>query len=303
MGVSERGPAQASSNRGAAPGTLFVVGTPIGNLGDLSQRAAETLRSVHRVAAEDTRRTRALLSHLGIVGVPVLRLDAQVVDRSLPRVLALLRAGHPVAMVTDAGMPSVSDPGSRLVHAAAEAGVPVVVVPGPSAVTAAVAASGLVDGPFFFVGFLPRRGGKRVRVIERIAQTGEPVVLFEAPNRTRTTLQELAALMPDRAAVVCRELTTLHEEVARGRLSELAARQQWRGEVTIVLGPSRASADETATADANDRLETRIRELIAVGEPSKRIVAELARTTALPRRVIYAQVQRLRGRMAAERPG
>jgi len=280
--------------------TLFVVGTPIGNLDDLTLRAAETLRHVPHVAAEDTRRTRALLSHLGVHGRALHTLDAHASDRVVAGVVARLVAGEDVALVTDAGMPAVSDPGARLVAAAAAAGVAVRVVPGPSALTAAVAVSGLVDGPFWFAGFLPRKGGKRRDVLERIARSSEPVVLFESPQRTAGALVDLAARQPARPAAVCRELTKVHETIERGALAELAARTEWRGEVVIVLGPGAPAPAPACTDDAEVRVAVRRR--LARGESVREVAAALAAETGRPRRELYALAQAERDCANTPRP-
>ncbi len=274
-------------------GCLYVVGTPIGNLGDLSQRAGALLGAVDRVAAEDTRRARALLAHLGLRRRTVVRLDAHATEQGIAAVLDELERGHSVALVSDAGMPSVSDPGARVVQAAIARNLGVVVVPGPSAVSAAVALSGLVEGPFLFLGFLPRRGRKRSEAVEHVARTAEPVVLFEAPGRTRATLSELAGAMPDRPAVVCRELTKLHEEARRGTLAELATVSSWRGEITVVLGaacPITPPPDHTAAGSLDAEILDRLR----AGASAKTVVTELAPTARVPRRELYARVQALR---------
>lgn len=272
-----------------ANGTLFVVGTPIGNLGDLTRRAIDTLGAADRVLAEDTRRTRGLLSHLGISGKPLERLDANAGERDLARALGWLAAGETLALVSDAGMPSVSDPGTALVRAARAAGAKVVVVPGPSAVTTAVALSGLVDGGFRFVGFLPRAGGARAEAIATVAATPEPVVLFESPGRATATLRDLAARMPERRAVVARELTKLHEEASSGTLAELAAlEREWLGEITMVLGPHDASAEVAAPDDAE--LELRIDAALAEGVHPKVIAERIARLAGTGRREAYERV-------------
>lgn len=273
------------------PGTLFVVGTPIGNLGDITLRAVETLSGARRIAVEDTRRTRMLLSHLGIARVPLHVLEAHAPDSVVNAVVDHLLAGDDVALVTDAGMPTVSDPGARLVRAAALRSIPVRVVPGPSAVTAAAAASGLVDGPFWFVGFLPRRGGRREKLIARIAGFPEPVLVFEAPQRTQATLKDLARVTPTRPASVCRELTKLYEETTGGTLQELAERADWRGEVCIVLGSHdpglhHSTGDEEAAA-----LETLIAEGVREGNTTRTLVAQLASKTTLPRRELYGRIE------------
>src|SRR5690606_17046998 len=238
-GTPARVPERDARRRGrgrALSGTLYVVGTPIGNLADITLRAIDTLRAVDRIAAEDTRRTRALLSHLEIGGKPLSALEAHADERAYERLLTELEAGKSVAFVTDAGMPAVSDPGARLVARARERGISVVVIPGPSAVTAAIAASGLVEAPFCFFGFLPRKGRARQRVLERIARASEPVVIFESPARLRATLSELAASMPERRVAVCRELTKLHEEIVLDSPARLAAlEREWRGEITLVI--------------------------------------------------------------------
>src|SRR5579863_5226229 len=186
-------------------GTLFVVATPIGHLGDVTARAVETLRACDRVLAEDTRRTRQLLTHLGIAGKPLDRLDAHASETDVARAVERLTAGESAALVTDAGTPGVSDPGERLVEAAIAAGVRVVPIPGPSAVLAALAGSGLAgDGRFRFVGFLPRDGTARREAVALVCATPEPVVLVEASNRTQATLRDLADATPERRACVAR---------------------------------------------------------------------------------------------------
>lgn len=278
--------------------TLFVVATPIGNLGDLTTRAADTLRSAALVLAEDTRRTRALLAHLGAGKKPVIRLDAHAEPRRIERLLDSLEGDTTAALVTDAGVPGVSDPGALVVRGAAARGMKVIPIPGPSALTAAVAVSGLVEGPFSFLGFLPRQGKKRRLALERLRATTEPLVLFEAPGRIAETLRELAELCPARPAVLCRELTKLHEETLRGTLSELAAlEREWLGEVTLVLG-----AEERETSDvAEDPTVTDddIARRLAKGAHPRDLSAELAARLGIPRRLAYARVLGVRDRQAA----
>jgi len=284
-----------------AAGTLYVVGTPIGNLGDITLRALETLRAVGDVAAEDTRRTRALLTHFGIAGKRLHSIHAHSGERELGAVVARLLDGHDVALVTDAGMPSVSDPGAALVRAATARGLRLLVLPGPSAVTAAAALSGLVEGSFFFVGFPPRRGIKRTKLFERIAACPDPVVLFEAPNRVEETLADLAAIVPERAVSVSREITKLHEETLRGsavELAERAAGRAWRGEVTIVLGASSAEPEPWSLDDLDAQIAARLGD----GVPTKAIATELAAVSGLPRREVYARVELLRKREGSDKP-
>ena len=268
-------------------GVLFVLGTPIGNLGDITRRAVDTLAMVDRVVAEDTRRTRALLSHLGITGKPLECIDANAPLSRMQKVVEFLCAGQRVALVTDAGMPGISDPGARLVTSAVEAGIEIQVVPGPSSVTAALALSGLVEGPFYFMGFLPRQGKRRRAALDRVTRTSDPVVLFESPQRIGATLGELALLQPERAAVVCRELTKVHEEVRRGRLANLSSDlTETRGEFVIVLGSyglGEPDDAETAIPDAA------LRERLCKGESPRTILEDL-QLSGKQRREMYSRL-------------
>lgn len=278
-----------------AGGTLFVVATPIGNLGDITLRAIDTLRGAARVVAEDTRRTRALLSHLGISGKPIDRLDAHASEADIDRALArLVDHGEDIALVSDAGTPVVSDPGTALIRKAAGAGVRVVPIPGASAVMAAVSASGLVTGGFVFLGFLPRAGEERREAVARVRASEEAVVLFEAPFRMTALLEDLAEAMPAREAAVGRELTKVHEEFLRGTLKELAEEaksREWLGELTVVLGPMEGGAPEPEAVD----LDARIDEELAKGRRPKEIAEAMAMATGRPRREIYARVLARRG--------
>jgi 16S rRNA (cytidine1402-2'-O)-methyltransferase len=265
---------------------LAVVATPIGNLEDLSPRAARILAEADVVLAEDTRRARALLSHLGITGKRVVRLDSHVERDAASRWVEQLREGARIALVSDAGTPAISDPGSALVRAAIERGVLIVPVPGPNAVITALAASGFPADRFRFFGFLPRKTSARRAICTEIAGTEETVVLFEAPQRAEQTLAELSELMPDRQAVVARELTKLHEELVRGALSEVARPRHWRGEITIVLGPHRAPDAETAPVDVDARID----ELLAQGLRGKDAAKQLAEELRLSAREIYARI-------------
>jgi 16S rRNA (cytidine1402-2'-O)-methyltransferase len=269
-------------------GTLHVVATPIGNLGDITLRAVETLRAADRVVAEDTRRTRGLLSHLGISGKPVDRLDAHAESADVARVIAHLLDGERVALVTDAGTPVVSDPGAELVKAAIAAGAQVVAIPGACAATAALSVSGLVTGGFRFVGFLPRSGPERRAAIALVAATPEPVVLYESPQRIADTLGDLSRAMPTREAMVARELTKVHEELVRGTLADLAALERaWIGEITLVLGPAVAEARE---APGEEEIDRRIDEGLQRGRRAKDLAEEIALETGLVRRDIYARI-------------
>lgn len=271
-------------------GALFVVSTPIGNLGDLTTRAVDVLRTCDVVLAEDTRRARQLLSHLGIGGKAVHRLDAHASPTDVAHVVERLVSGEQAALTTDAGTPGVSDPGEALVRAAVEAGVSVVPVPGASAVLAALAASGLAgDGRFRFVGFLPREGPARREAIALVAATPETVVLYEAPGRTGATLRELADATPERQACVARELTKVHEELVRGTCAALAGEErEWLGEVVIVLGPHDPGAREATVDDA--ALEARIDEGLARGDHARTIAERLAAWSGRPKRDVYERV-------------
>lgn len=248
-------------------GRLSLVGTPIGNLGDITLRAVERLKEVERIYAEDTRRTKVLLSHLGIERKRVLSLHAHSSDRSILTAVEILQGGEDVALVTDAGMPGVSDPGADLVRAAREAGIVVDVIPGPSAVTSAVALSGLVDGPFSFFGFLPRKGTKRRQSLHQIERSPIPVVLFESPHRMKETLSDLAsACGAPRLVAICRELTKKYEETIVSSLGEVSAhhfRETWQGEFTLVI---ERNADPGVAVDAEEYdVDERARALLGQG--------------------------------------
>lgn len=245
-----RVPAKATTEEagGRPPGRLFVVATPIGNLADVTLRALEILGSVPLIAAEDTRVTRRLLLRHGIVGPGrrgprLVSYHARNAARRAPELLAELRRGADVALVTDAGTPAISDPGGGLVTAWAAEGGAVVPIPGPSAVTAALAAAGIAGPRWVFEGFLPRRGGPRRRRLRELAGFEGGAVVFEAGPRIGQTLADLAAVLgSDRSVALCRELTKVHEEILRGTLGDLARQAaegalETRGEWVIVVGP------------------------------------------------------------------
>jgi 16S rRNA (cytidine1402-2'-O)-methyltransferase len=273
-------------------GILYVVATPIGNLADLTLRAIDVLKTSSRVAAEDTRRTRQLLSHLGIEGKPLDALHAHSTARDVAKLVERLLAGESIALVTDAGTPAVSDPGDALVKAAIAANVSVVPIPGASAVLAALVASGLATGVGFrFIGFLPRDGAARRDGVATICATPEPVILFESPERTQATLAELADAMPERPACVARELTKLHEEVVRGTLASLASdRDSWRGEIAIVLGGW--TPDMRSEAIDDDAIDARIDRELDGGTHAKTVADVVAAWSGRPRREIYERVVR-----------
>jgi 16S rRNA (cytidine1402-2'-O)-methyltransferase len=275
-----------------------VVATPIGNLSDITLRAVEVLKRAGLVVAEDTRRSRVLLSHLGIAGKPLRCLDAHASEAAIEAVAGEVANGQHVALLTDAGTPSVSDPGTQLVQRCHALGCTVVPIPGPSAVTTAIAGSGLVDQGFWFLGFLPRKGSKRGEMIQRIATTPEAVVLFEAPPRMQETLSDLAAVMPRRRICIGRELTKKFEELLVMELAEAAAAERtWRGEFTLVIGPDTA-AGEPVAIDAHD-LDALIVQALAQGESARDIADRLAQPPALTRRDAYQRVLELRNAATA----
>jgi 16S rRNA (cytidine1402-2'-O)-methyltransferase len=273
-------------------GTLYLVATPIGNLEDVTLRALRVLREAELVLAEDTRRTRILLDRHGIAARP-LSLHAHNEAARSARVLEALAARGSVALVSDAGTPLVSDPGEKLVAAALAAGHRVEAVPGASAVLAALAVANLPVDRFTFAGFLPRKPGERDAWLLAWRPRAETLVLFESPRRVAATLRRLAEILGDRPACVARELTKLHEEVARGALSELAARFSTgaRGEVTIVVGGCPAGAAPAAAAD----LDAAIRAGLGAGEGTRELAARLAREHGVARRGVYARALALRG--------
>ncbi len=274
-------------------GTLYVVATPLGHLGDISSRAAELLRTVPVVAAEDTRVSRGLLTHLD--AHPRLIAFHQHSDEGRAEaILDLLKGGEDVALVTDAGTPGVSDPGAALVEAVRAAGLAVVPIPGPSAVTAAVSVSGFPADRYLFLGFAPRKGAERDRWLGQAALPGVTVVCFEAPGRVEELLRELAAGgMGARRACVGREITKLHEEFRVGSLTELAtwaAENPPRGEVTVVLAPA---AESKETGPDPEMARTLATELLASGRSKRDVVREVVDRTGLPRNVVYDLVMEL----------
>jgi 16S rRNA (cytidine1402-2'-O)-methyltransferase len=275
-------------------GTLYLVSTPIGNLEDLTERARRILGEVDAVLAEDTRRTRRLLDHIGVT-TRLVSLHTHNERQRLPRVLERLRGGASLALVSDAGTPLVSDPGARLVDEALEDGHTVVPVPGPSAVLSALVVSGFPTAPFTFFGFLPRKGRERGELLDRIIASRDTVVLFESPERVGDLLGELADRgTPGRRAVVAREITKLHEEFRRGTLPELAryyrSGEPPRGEVTVVLAPSESGPDLGAEDTAGRALA---RSLLDGGASPSRVAREVASRLGMSRNRAYDLVQGL----------
>lgn len=266
------------------PGTLYLVGTPIGNLEDITLRALRILREVALIAAEDTRATRLLLDRYGIQR-PLISYFEHNERAKVGVLLERLREGD-VALVSEAGMPGISDPGYLLVRAAIDEGIRVVPVPGPSAPIAALAASGLPTDQFSYLGFLPRRTGDRRKLLRSVRLVTHTLIAFEAPHRLAESLRDIRAELGDRQVVVARELTKIHEEFVRGRLSEVLDRfvaTPARGEVTLVLEGAPAEASRLDSA----AVERRLRQLIAAGLSNRDITGTLAAETGLPRRQIY----------------
>jgi 16S rRNA (cytidine1402-2'-O)-methyltransferase len=275
-----------------------VVGTPIGNLEDLSARARRVLGEVDVIACEDTRRTGRLLAAAGVARRPrlVSFFEGNETAR-VPELVELLRDGASVALVTDAGMPGISDPGYRLVAACIEADLPVDVVPGPSAALAALVVSGLPTDRFVFEGFLPRSGRKRTDRLAALTAEPRTVILFESPRRVAGTLGDLLAACGDRPAAVCRELTKLHQEVIRGPLSEVAAvvqGRELRGEVVLVLGGVSAAPEADVDAAVAEALA-----LVESGMRPRQAATEAAERSGAPVREVYRRVLAARADAAA----
>ncbi len=273
--------------------TLYIVATPLGNLADLGSRAADCLRRVAVVAAEDTRRTRGLLAHLG-ARPQLLSFHAHSGPRRTEVLLEILRSGRDVALVTDAGTPGVSDPGPELVAAVRAQGFPVVPLPGPSAVTTALSASGLPADRYLFLGFVPRKGAERARLLARAAAEAWSVVFFEAPGRLGALLADLRALAgPERRAVVARELTKVHEEFRGGTLAELAdyySREEARGEVTLVLAGTGVAPPQPDRSEEARALAAR---LLAEGASRREAARQVASDLGMARNEAYRLVMEL----------
>jgi 16S rRNA (cytidine1402-2'-O)-methyltransferase len=261
-----------------SPGTLFVVATPLGNLGDVTERAASVLRTVDLVAAEDTRRTRALLSHLE-AHPRLISVHAHTPASRLDRLATAIAGGQTVALVSDAGTPTISDPGATLVGRVRAAGGTVVAVPGPSAVAAALSISGLPADRYIFLGFVPRKGADRRALLSRAAESPWTVVLFEAPDRLDRLLGDLRALCGDgRVAAVARELTKIHEELRVGTLAELEVyyrERAARGEVTVLVSGCEAGPASPSSEQAREQARIWLAEGGSRRDAAQRLVAEL----------------------------
>lgn len=275
------------------PGTLYVVATPIGHLQDITLRALEVLGAVDLVAAEDTRKTAQLLARHGIATPRVSYHEHNEAQRA-PDLLERLRRGASIALVSNAGTPGISDPGFRLVSAAAGGGIRIVPVPGPSAAAAALSASGLPTDAFVFLGFLSKKSGKRLEQIKALASEGRTVIVYESPRRIRALIAELLGALGDRRAVLAREMTKLHEEFLRGRLSTiqaaLADRADIRGECTLLLAGAEAQPSPPREALA----EEIHRALASDPRSLPELARELAQRHGLPRKAVYAAAMKIK---------
>ena len=269
-------------------GKLYIVGTPIGNRGDMSPRAIEVLESVDAVLAEDTRVTGKLLSSLG-VEAKFERCDENVIAKRASGLVERMQAGETFAFCSDAGMPGISDPGLVLVDAARDAGVEVEVIPGPTAVTCAIAASGFNGTAFYFGGFLPRKSAGRQKLLKSLLALDATLVFYESPHRAAASAADIAAIMPARRVALCRELTKLHEEVLRlpapQLASELAGRESIKGEIALVI---EAPAAGQATSEiTEDELKEMIAQGLEAGTPKSALAKQLAKETGISKSEMY----------------
>jgi 16S rRNA (cytidine1402-2'-O)-methyltransferase len=265
-------------------GTLFLVPTPIGNLDDMTVRAVKTLQTVDLIAAEDTRNTQKLLNHFEIETKQISFHEHNTQQR-IPELIAKLRSGLSIAQVSDAGMPSISDPGKELVAAAIAANLPVVPLPGANAATTALIASGLAPQPFMFYGFLPRKASVQKAELTKLAQQEQTVIFYESPYRVAKTLTAIQGIFGDRQAVLARELTKLHEEFIRGSLSELIdwAVESARGEFVIMV----QGADPVAPVASDVPLVDQVQALIDNGDKPNAAIKAVAKTNGLNRQAVY----------------
>jgi len=292
LSSSDAAEAERQPREREATGCLYLVGTPIGNLEDITLRALRILREADQVAAEDTRHTQKLMNHYEISRPLVSYHEHNEMTRA-PELLIALEQGAKIALVSDAGMPLVSDPGYRLVTLCLRHQIPVVPVPGPSALLAALSASGLPNEEFLFVGFLPARSGERQRALKRLRIEDRTIILYEAPHRIAESIAEALEILGDRPACLAREVTKLHEEFRRGKLSALAAsleERPARGEITLLIGPA-DPADAGAHVDSAQSLSERVEELIRQAKLDRKEALKLAaKERGLTRRAAYDQL-------------
>lgn len=292
-------------------GRLIIVGTPIGNLGDLTPRVAQAFEAADAICCEDTRVTSKLLAHLGI-SRPLVRCDENVIASRSPELIGRMLVGDVIAFASDAGMPSVSDPGQVLVDAAREAGVDVEVIPGPSACVTALVASGIPCEHFYFEGFLPRKHGERVRRLSQLAAIPGALLFYESPHRVAASLEALAEVFPARQVALCRELTKLHEEVLRAQapylLEQVRERGELKGEMVLVVAPPSeeelasfasmmpgAAVGAAGAVDVDEALQKDIQDALAQGEPASAIAKRLSQRYSLKKRAVYERVLAAQG--------
>jgi 16S rRNA (cytidine1402-2'-O)-methyltransferase len=282
----------AAGNTGEALGCLYIVGTPIGNLEDITLRALRILKEVDQIACEDTRHTQKLLAHYEIRKPLVSYHEHNELTRA-PELVLCLEQGAKIALVSDAGTPLVSDPGHRLVTLCLRHRVPVVPVPGPSAILASLSASGLPNEEFLFIGFLPARSGERRRALERLRLEERTIILYEAPHRIAESVADACEVLGDRNACLAREVTKLHEEFRRGKLSELGASLEEhpaKGEITMLIGPA-DPAELGTSADSRQSLADRVEELIHQAKLDRKEALKLAaKERGLTRREAYDKI-------------
>ena len=281
-----------SENPASPTGRLYLVGTPIGNLEDITLRALRILKEVDQIACEDTRHTQKLLTHYDIHKPLVSYHEHNELTRA-PELVLALEQGAKIALVSDAGMPLVSDPGHRLVTLCLRHKIPVVPIPGPSAILASLSASGLPNEEFLFVGFLPARSGERRRALERLRIEDRTLILYEAPHRVAESVADAREILGDRPACLAREVTKLHEEFLRGKLSEIAAsleERPARGEITLLIGAPDTS-EARNHADSTQSLAARVEELMHQAKLDRKDALKLAaKERGLTRRAAYAQI-------------
>jgi 16S rRNA (cytidine1402-2'-O)-methyltransferase len=293
---------EISVSPSSASGCLYLVGTPIGNLEDMTFRALRILKEVDQIACEDTRHTSKLLNHYQITKPLVSYHEHNEMTRA-PELVVALEQGAKIALVSDAGMPLVSDPGHRLVAMCLRHHIPVVPIPGPSALLAALSASGLPNEEFLFVGFLPSRSGERRRALERLRIENRTIIFYEAPHRVEESIADAREILGDRPACLAREVTKLHEEFRRGKLSQLSASleaRSARGEITLLIGPE-DPAEARANLDSTQSLSERVDELIRQAKLDRKDALKLAaKERGLTRRAAYGQLLEALGKTEVE---
>jgi 16S rRNA (cytidine1402-2'-O)-methyltransferase len=292
MSTKNRATKPADAANSPAGGCFYLVGTPIGNLEDITLRALRILKEVDQIACEDTRHTQKLLTHYEIHKPLVSYHEHNELTRA-PELVVALEQGAKIALVSDAGMPLVSDPGHRLVTLCLRHHIPVVPIPGPSALLASLSASGLPNEEFVFVGFLPARSGERRRALERLRIEDRTIILYEAPHRVAECIADAREVLGNRSACIAREITKLHEEFRRGKLSELSVsleERPARGEITLLIAPE-APADARTHANSTQSLADRVEELIRQAKLDRKEALKLAaKERGITRRAAYDEI-------------